>query len=110
MESFGCQAAAMCLGAPIVAASAICEHEFAMDTPSEHPADAPVETPPDEQKQPSAPSSFLKFERGDLLPFCLVIGFSTWLWSHASASLGWVAILIGAAIGLAVACLVRTFC
>jgi len=84
-----------------------------MATQTEIPADAPLETPapaaPAEEQQP-APARFLKLELGDLVTFCVLIGFSAWLWSHASATLGSGAPLLGAAIGLAVAFLVREFC
>jgi hypothetical protein len=97
-----------------------------METPSEIP-DAPLETPAAEpeapastptEKQPATPAaepparprSFFKLERGDLLPFCLLIAFSAWLWSHASDSLGSSAAFIGAALGLVIAYVVRTFC
>jgi hypothetical protein len=78
-----------------------------METPSELPAEEPAnptETPP------CVPARFLGLEAGDVLPFLILIGFSAWLWSRASASLGNGAPLLGAAIGLAIAFLVRTFC
>jgi hypothetical protein len=78
-----------------------------METPPELPTDAPCETP---AATPPAPARVLGLERGDVLPFCILIGFSAWLWSHANASLGSGAAFLGAAIGLAVAYLVRTFC
>jgi hypothetical protein len=97
-----------------------------METPSET-SDAPLETPAAEpeapaplpmeeqtatraEEQPALPRSFFKLERGDMLPFCLLIGFSAWLWSRASDSLGSSAAFIGAAIGLVIAYVVRTFC
>jgi hypothetical protein len=101
-----------------------------MDTPTDR-RDATPETPPAEsetpasrsleestddqpawpaEEEPARPRSFFKLERGDLLPFCLLIGFSAWLWSRASDSLGSSAAFIGAAIGLVIAYVVRTFC
>jgi hypothetical protein len=89
-----------------------------METPSGTP-DAPPETPaaepeappaPPAEEEPARPGSFFKLERGDILPFCLLIGFSAWLWSHASDSLGSSAAFIGAALGLVIAYVVRTFC
>ncbi len=117
-------------GAPIVGWPRICEHEKPMDTPTDRadatPERAPAEseTPvapalgelagaepaPSTDEQPARPSSFFKLERGDLLPFCLLIGFSAWLWSHASDALGNWAAVIGAAFGLVIAFVVRTFC
>jgi hypothetical protein len=96
-----------------------------METPSETPdapempaaePEAPVAIPA--EAQPAKPTedvvvrprSFFKLERGDVLPFCLLIGFSAWLWSHASDSLGSSAAFIGAALGLVIAYVVRTFC
>ena len=78
-----------------------------METQTESPTDGSVE-PPVEKLPP--PRRVLGLEAGDLVPFCILIGFSAWLWSRASGSLGSGAALIGAAIGLAVACLVRAFC
>jgi len=75
---------------------------------TELPADVPAETPIEQQSP--APNHLWKLERGDILPFCILIGFSAWLWSHASATLGSGAALLGAVIGLAIAYLVRTFC
>ncbi len=97
-----------------------------METPSDT-SDASQETPAAEPEAPVAipaegqpaeptedevvrPRSFFKLERGDLLPFCLLIGLSAWLWSHANDSLGSGAAFIGAAFGLVIAYLVRTFC
>ena len=101
-----------------------------METPTDRP-DATPETPPAESDTPASPSlaeptddqpapstdeqpahprSFFKLERGDILPFCLLIGFSAWLWSHASDALGNWAAFIGAAFGLVIAFVVRTFC
>jgi hypothetical protein len=84
-----------------------------METPTELPGDAPIDTPPDDQQpdeQPPAPTRILGFGLGDLLSFGLLIGLSAWLWSHASATLGGGAPVLGAAIGLAIAFLVRAFC
>ncbi len=97
-----------------------------METPSDI-SDAPRQTPAAEpeasasspmegqpatpaEQQPALARSFFKLERGDVLPFCLLIGFSAWLWSRASDSLGSSAAFIGAAIGLVIAYVVRTFC
>jgi hypothetical protein len=79
------------------------ESESPAGTPSDEPTSAPAE-------EPARPGSFFKLERGDILPFCLLIGFSAWLWSHASDSLGGGAVFLGAAFGLVIAYLVRTFC
>jgi hypothetical protein len=79
-----------------------------METQTDLPANMPPETPPEEPSP--APTHLWKLDRGDVLPFCILIGFSAWLWSHASASLGGGSALLGAAIGLAIAYLVRTFC
>jgi len=79
-----------------------------MDTPTELPADAPLEIAAEEHRAPPAERSGLTV--GDLLSFAILIGFSAWLWSHAGASLGGAAPLLGAAIGLAIAFVVRTFC
>jgi hypothetical protein len=84
-----------------------------METPTKLPSDAPTETPPDEQlpdEPPPAPTRVLGFELGDLLSFGILIGLSAWLWSHASATLGSGAPILGAAIGLVIALLVRAFC
>jgi hypothetical protein len=78
-----------------------------METKTESPTDAPAEAPVEKSPEPRR---LLGLEAGDVLPFCILIGFSAWLWSRASESLGGAAALIGAAIGLAVACLVRRFC
>jgi hypothetical protein len=79
-----------------------------METQTESPADAPEKTPP--QEQSPAPNHLWKLDRGDVLPFVILIGSSAWLWSHASARLGSGAAFLGAAIGLAIAFLVRAFC
>jgi hypothetical protein len=79
-----------------------------MERQTESPADAPPE-PPVDQPAPE-PRRLLGVEVGDLLPFLILIGFSAWLWSRAGDSLGAIAPFLGAAIGLAVAYLVRTFC
>jgi hypothetical protein len=79
-----------------------------METQTESPADAPEKTPP--QEQSSAPNHLWKLDRGDVLPFVILIGSSAWLWSHASASLGSGAAFLGAGIGLGIAFLVRAFC
>jgi hypothetical protein len=79
-----------------------------METQTKLPADAPEKTPP--QEQSPAPHHLWKLDRGDVLPFVILIGSSAWLWSHASASLGSGAAFLGAAIGLAIAFLVRAFC
>ncbi|HET6323564.1 MAG TPA: hypothetical protein VFG04_02595 [Planctomycetaceae bacterium] len=96
----------------IVDAPRICEHWGQMEPPTEllpdTAASAPTETPVEELT--SAPTRVLGFELGDILSFCILIGFSAWLWSRASADLGRGAPLLGAAIGLAIACLVRAFC
>jgi hypothetical protein len=106
--------------APIVGEETICEHGTSMETPSETPGALPempaaeseapaspsLEEPtgdllaPSAEEQPARPGSFFKLERDDVLPFCLLIGFSAWLWSHASDSLGSSAAFIGAALGL----------
>jgi hypothetical protein len=79
-----------------------------MERQNESPVDAPAQPPL--AKQSSGPRRLFGLEAGDLVPFCILMGFSAWLWSRASESLGSGAALIGAAIGLAVAYLVRTFC
>jgi hypothetical protein len=79
-----------------------------METQTEISANAPPETCG--QQGSPAPARFLGLELGDVLPFCLLIGFSAWLWSRASDTLGVGAPFLGAAIGLAVAFLVRNFC
>jgi hypothetical protein len=79
-----------------------------METPTEIPGDAPTDAPV-EEPQP-APTRILGLELSDLLPFCILIGCSTWLWSRATADLGPGAPLLGAGIGLAIAFLVRAFC
>jgi hypothetical protein len=87
-----------------------------METPleipaDEIPADAPAESPEEPtEPQPATPVRLLGLEPGDILTFCILIGFSAWLWSRASETLGSGAALLGAAIGLAVAFLVRRFC
>jgi hypothetical protein len=79
-----------------------------MQTQTETPPDAAAETPA-EEPQP-APSRLLGLEFGDLLPFCILTGSSAWLWSRATPTLGSGAPFLGAAIGLAIAFLVRKFC
>jgi hypothetical protein len=79
-----------------------------METPSEISADAPAEPPAEEQ--PPGPESFWKFGLGDLLPLILLTGFSVFLWSRATPTLGSSAPLLGAAIGVAIFLLVRAFC
>jgi len=79
-----------------------------MQTQTELPTNVPPRTPPEEQSP--APTHLWKLDRGDVLPFFILIGFSAWLWSHAGASLGGGAAFLGAAIGLAIAFLVRAFC
>jgi hypothetical protein len=79
-----------------------------METQTKLPTDAPEKTLP--QEQSSAPNHLWKLDRGDVLPFVILIGSSAWLWSHASASLGNGAAFLGAAIGLGIAFLVRAFC
>ncbi len=71
-------------------------------TPASH--EEPLEEPT------PAPIRVLGLQLGDILSFCILIGFSAWLWSRASADLGRGAPLLGAAIGLVIACLVRAFC
>jgi hypothetical protein len=79
-----------------------------METTSEISADAPAE-PPAEEQQPG-PESFWKFGLGDLLSLILMIGFSVFLWSRATPTLGSGAPLLGAVIGVAIFFLVRAFC
>ena len=77
--------------------------------PQSESADTAPPQPPVEEQSP-APRRFWGIEVGDVLTFVILIGTSAWLWSHAGATLGSGAAFVGAAIGLAVACLVRTFC
>jgi hypothetical protein len=79
-----------------------------MEMPSEISADAPAESPDEEQRP--GPESFWKFGLGDLLSLILVTGFSVFLWSRATPILGSGAPLLGAAIGVAISLLVRAFC
>jgi hypothetical protein len=79
-----------------------------METETEIPGEAGPDEPAEEARP--APKRFLGLELGDLLPFCILIGFSAWLWARASATLGSGAPLLGAVIGLAIAFLVRAFC
>jgi hypothetical protein len=79
-----------------------------METRSEISADAPAEPPAEEQSP--GPESFWKFGLGDLLSLILVTGFSVFLWSRATPTLGSTAPLLGAAIGVAIFLLVRAFC
>jgi hypothetical protein len=78
-----------------------------METPSEI-SDVPA-APPADEPQPE-PESFWKFGLGDLLSLILLTGFSVFLWSRATPTLGSSAPLLGAAIGVAISLLVRAFC
>jgi hypothetical protein len=78
--------------------------ELLSDTAASDTSETAVEEPT------PAPTRILGLELGDILSFCILIGSSAWLWSRASTDLGRGAPLLGAAIGLAIACLVRAFC